>query len=260
MAYHAMSARSCHRRIVGSLSRGPGDAESGPIGLLGWRCCATFPAAPSRHERGSMEAELATESLDRQLRVKRSEMMLTALESVALRLFEQRGFDITVDQIASEAQISVRTFYRYFPAKEDVLQVRIDRRSEGLRAALSARPTDEAPLHSLRVAIGEVVSAEDEELVRRWSDVIAATPSLLKGVLGGIQLKGNVVIAEFLGARLGVPSDALVPTMLAAAVGGVIQAAQTRWYLQGGDLATAISDGLEVLERGIGGDPKMWQP
>ncbi len=64
---------------------------------------------------------LATQSLARQLRVKRSEMMVSELEAVALRLFEQRGFDITVEGIASEAQISVRTFYRYFPAKDDVL-------------------------------------------------------------------------------------------------------------------------------------------
>lgn len=81
---------------------------------------------------------------------------------------------------------------------------------------------------------------------------------MLRGVLGGIQLKRNSVIAEFLGARLGLASDALIPTMLAAAVGGVIQAAQTQWWVQGGDLATAISDGLEVLERGIGADPRSW--
>ena len=81
---------------------------------------------------------------------------------------------------------------------------------------------------------------------------------MLQGVLGGIQLKGHRVIAEFFGARLGLPSDAVVPTMLAAAVGGVIQAAQTRWYLLGGDLATGISEGLEVLERGIGADPSTW--
>ena len=201
---------------------------------------------------------MATQSLARQLRVKRSEMMAAELEAVALRLFEQRGFDVTVEEIASEAQISVRTFYRYFPAKDDVLQLRIDRRSKGLRAALSARPGDEPPLHSVRVALEEVVSAEDAELVRRWIAVIATTPSVLKGVLGGIQLKSHRVIAEFLGSRLGLPSDALIPTMLAAAVGGVIQAAQTQWYLQGGDLASAISDGLEVLERGIGADPGTW--
>ena len=200
-----------------------------------------------------------TESLALQLRAKRSEMMASELEAVALRLFEERGFaEVTVEEIASEAHISVRTFYRYFAAKEDVLQLQIDRRSEALRAALSARPVDEVPLHSLRMAWQDVVSAEDTVLVRRWVTVVAATPSVVKGVLGGIQLKSQRVIAEFFGDRLGLPDDDLVPTMLAAAAGGVIQAAQTRWYFQGGDLATAFSDALDVLERGVGTDPKAW--
>jgi AcrR family transcriptional regulator len=186
-------------------------------------------------------------------------MMASELETVALRLFEARGFaEVTVEEIASEAHISVRTFYRYFPTKEDVLQLQIDRRSDALRVALSARPVDEAPLHSLRMAWLEVVSAEDTELVRRWITVVAATPSVVKGVLGGIQLKSQRAIAEFFGARLDLPSDDLVPTMLAAAAGGVIQAAQTRWYFQGGDMATAFSDALDVLERGVGADPKTW--
>jgi TetR/AcrR family transcriptional regulator, regulator of mycofactocin system len=202
--------------------------------------------------------EPPTPSLARQLRAKRSEMMVSELEAVALRLFEERGFDITVDEVAAEAQISVRTFYRYFPSKDDVLQVRIDRRSDALRAALAARPPDEPPLHSLRVALEEVVSAEDPELLRRWTTVVAATPNVLRGVLGGIQLKGQRVIAEFFAARLGGASDALMPTMLAAAVGGMIQAAQTRWFFEGGDLAAAISEGLAVLEQGIGTDPQTW--
>jgi AcrR family transcriptional regulator len=202
--------------------------------------------------------KLATQSLARQLRLKRSEMMALELEAVALRLFEQRGFDITVEEIASKAQISVRTFYRYFPAKDDVLQLRIDRRCEALRAALAARPGDEVPLHSLRLALKGVVSAEDPELIRRWTAVIATTPSALRGVIGGIQLKSTRMIAEFFAGRLGLPTDALVPTMLAAAVGGVIQAAQTKWFFEGGDLTTAISDGLEVLEKGIGIDSGIW--
>jgi AcrR family transcriptional regulator len=200
-----------------------------------------------------------TESLALQLRAKRSEMMASELEAVALRLFEARGFaEVTVEEIASAAHISVRTFYRYFATKEDVLQLQIDRRSEALRAALSARPVDEVPLHSLRMAWQDVVSAEDTVVVRRWITVVAATPSVVKGVLGGIQLKSHGAIAEFFGDRLGLPDDDLVPTMLAAAAGGVIQAAQTRWYFQGGDLATAFSDALDVLERGVGTDPKAW--
>ena len=200
---------------------------------------------------------MATGALARQISMKRFELMVAELEAVALALFEQRGFDITVEEVAREAQISVRTFYRYFPTKEDVLQVRIDRRTARLREVLFARPVDEPPLQSLRVALEEVVAAEDLELLRRWTTVVAATPRVLPGVVGGIQLKGHRAIAEFLGARLGVPSDALVPTMLAAAAGGVIQAAQTHWFLRGGDLATSIADGLAVLESGIGAGSKM---
>jgi AcrR family transcriptional regulator len=200
-----------------------------------------------------------TQSLALELRAKRSEMMILELEAVALRLFEQRGFgDVTVEEIASEAHISARTFYRYFPAKEDVLQLRIERRSEALRAALSTRPADEPPLLSLRLALEQELAAEDPQLVRRWIAVIAATPSVLRAVLGGIQLKSHRVMAEFLGSRLGSPSDALVPTMLAAAAGGVIQAAQTHWYFHGGDLAETISESLEVLESGLGADPRKW--
>lgn len=202
---------------------------------------------------------MATDSLAAQMRAKRSELMMLELEAVALRLFEERGFDaVTVEEIASAAHISERTFYRYFPAKEDVLQVKITRRTEALRAALSTRPNDEAPLHSLRVALAEVVSAEDPASLRRWTAVVAATPGVLNGVIGGIQLKSHRTIAEFLGSRLGVPSDDLVPAMLAAAVGGVVQAVSTQWFLHGGDLAARISEGLEVLEQGIGSDPRTW--
>lgn len=199
---------------------------------------------------------MASESLAQRLAEKRSEMMVSELENVALKLFEKQGFiETTVDDIATAAQISVRTFYRYFPTKEDVLHLRIERRSRRLEARLAARPADEPPLHSLRLALVDEISSEDGELRRRWITVIAATPTALRGVLGGIQLNMHRVIADFLRSRLGMPADALLPTILTGAVGGIIQAAQTNWFLNGGDLAMAISDGLKILERGIGSDP-----
>ena len=170
-----------------------------------------------------------------------------------MRLFEQRGFaEVTVEDIASEAKISARTFYRYLPTKEDVLQLRIDHRTNALRVRLSARPHGEPPLQSLRIAIQQEVATEDTELLGRWIAVIAASPTLLRSVVGGIHLKSHQMMAEFFGARLGLPSTALVPRVLAASAGGVIQAAQTFWFLNGGDLATTISESLEILEQGVG--------
>ena len=202
---------------------------------------------------------LAAPSLVAQLRVKRSELMVLELEAIALGLFEARGFsEVTVDEIADAAGISVRTFYRYFPTKEDVLQSRIDQRAAKLRAALSARSPDEPAFQALRLAYAETVSAEDAELRRRWTSVVAATPNVLKGVLGGILLKTQRVVAEFFAARFDVPDDSLGPMMLAAAAQGVVQAAQTHWFINGGDLATTLSVGFEMLARGIDSDPRAW--
>ena len=202
---------------------------------------------------------MEAQSLSQELRAKRSEMMLSELEAVALRLFDQRGFaNVTVEEIALEAHISVRTFYRYFAAKDDVLQLRIDRRSDILREALAARPANEPPLRSLRLVLEAEFSTVDPIVLRRWIAVIADNPNVMKGVVGAIQLKIQPVIAEFLGSRLGLPSDTLVPTMLAAASIGVVQAAHTQWFIHDGDLATTMSASLAVLEKGISTDPRTW--
>jgi AcrR family transcriptional regulator len=184
--------------------------------------------------------------------------MTSELEDIALRLFEQRGFgDVTVDEIAAAAQISVRTFYRYFPSKELLLQVRVERRSAALRAALAARPADEPVLPSLRIAIPEAMAAEDPELVRRWITVIANGPDLVRGVLGGVQMKIQGVIADFVATRMSPPQDAFASAILAGAVGGAVQAALRHWFVNGGDLPATVARGLDVLER-LGGDPSAF--
>jgi hypothetical protein len=106
----------------------------------------------------------------------------------------------------------------------------------------------------LRVAITDVVGTEDPDRTRRWTDVVASTPNLVRAVLGGIQLKTQTAISEFFADRLALPTDAFEPVVLAAAAVGVIQAAQTHWFFNGGDLSAKISEGLEVLERGVGSE------
>ena len=102
---------------------------------------------------------------------------------------------------------------------------------------------------SVRVALEEEFSVTDPIVLRRWIAVVADNPNVLKGVVGAIQMRIQPVIAEFFCSRLDLPSGALVPTMLAAATLGVVQAAHTQWFIHNGDLATTMSESLAVLER-----------
>jgi AcrR family transcriptional regulator len=69
----------------------------------------------------------------------------------ALELFDLQGFDATtIDQIAAAAGISQRSFFRYFPTKEDVVIDDPAAYGAHLAEVLHSRPSDEAPWDALQ--------------------------------------------------------------------------------------------------------------
>jgi AcrR family transcriptional regulator len=68
-------------------------------------------------------------------------------------LFAEQGYDATtVEAIAAGADVSVRTFFRYFAGKEDVALAPLDEVGDLALDALRRRPADEPPLAALRAA------------------------------------------------------------------------------------------------------------
>jgi AcrR family transcriptional regulator len=89
------------------------------------------------------------------------------IAGAALRLFAERGFEeTTISDIAAAADVSPRTFFSYFPSKDDVVFAEMDERLADVRARLAERPDGETPLGTFRrvaEALLRAIAAEDGE-------------------------------------------------------------------------------------------------
>ena len=97
-----------------------------------------------------------------------------------MELFVENGFDATtVDQIATAAGISPRSFFRYFPTKEDVVIGDPMEYGVVLRAALEGRPAEEGAARAMGRALGAFVDSVDANPAALGvSTVMLKTPSL----------------------------------------------------------------------------------
>lgn len=74
-----------------------------------------------------------------------------AISDVATRLFAEHGFEqVTVAQIAAAADVSVKTVFNYFPAKEDLFFDRADELVAGLEHVIAQRPAGVTITEALR--------------------------------------------------------------------------------------------------------------
>jgi AcrR family transcriptional regulator len=102
------------------------------------------------------------------------------IRASALRLFSEQGYDATtVEQIAAAAGLSHMTFFRYFPAKEDVaLSDSYDPLLAGLIGQTPAGwPLTERIRSVLVQGLRQVYDADRDTLLAQ-NKLIAATPAL----------------------------------------------------------------------------------
>lgn len=84
----------------------------------------------------------------------RSERTREALQQAALVRFLAQGVEgTTAEEIAADAGVSLRTFYRHFASKHDLLFADYDAGLHWFRSALAARPAGEPILESVQAAI-----------------------------------------------------------------------------------------------------------
>lgn len=166
------------------------------------------------------------------------------LSHVALRLFLERGFDATtVDDIAIVAGISRRTFFRYFPSKNDLPWGEFDLLLAGMRTHLSNANPDLPLMHALQQAIIEFNRYPDHELphLRNRMQLLLNVPSLTAHSTLRYAAWRRV-IAEYVAERQGESINALAPQAIAWACLGLCLSAYEQW------LASEDEDLLGLLE------------
>jgi AcrR family transcriptional regulator len=90
----------------------------------------------------------------REAQTVRSTRTRAALRRAALSRFMTHGVEATsVEDIAADAGVTVRTFYRHFATKHDLLFADYDAGLHWFRAALASRPADEPLIESVQAAI-----------------------------------------------------------------------------------------------------------
>jgi len=178
------------------------------------------------------------------------------LEEAALVLFCEKGFDaVTIDDIAAAADVSRRTFFRYFASKEDVILSDHPKRLDELAAALDRRPADESPLAALRHAIISLAGSYEEQrdhMLRRFR-LMTTTPALEARSLC-LQRNWETAVTGMLAARMGVdPAEDLRPGVVAATTMAAMRIATANWLALGGqgDLPKIVADALDLLDGGL---------
>jgi AcrR family transcriptional regulator len=182
----------------------------------------TIDPAPTRRERKKLETR-------------------QALEQAALRLFAERGYEqTTVEEIAEAADVAVRTFFRYFSSKQDVLfgDVVKDRVSR-LRTELAVRPRQESPIKSITTVMDllDVAGEDEEEQILARFDLLRQQPSLRTRYLDLINAM-RLVVVEFVADRTGAdPRHDMYPHLLAGAAAASWDTSLTLWAESHGKLS-----------------------
>jgi AcrR family transcriptional regulator len=161
------------------------------------------------------------------LRERKKQQTRQAIHEAAMRLFAERGYDATtIADIAAAADISPRTFFSYFAAKEEVVFQKFEMAFDDYDRALRERPEGTTALEALRAWIMRSAhkytpSPENIRLelkLRRESPAVAAC-----------DLRHRVQYEQRLAAAvaddLGDPADALRPRLVAAAAMAALSAA-----------------------------------
>jgi AcrR family transcriptional regulator len=174
------------------------------------------------------------------LRERKKQRTRATLIDAAVELCDRQGFErTTVDQIAAIADVSPRTFSRYFPTKEAIALALIDDALDMAAVELARQPSDIGHFEALRRSYVTMYNntksappgALSADRMMCTVRIIMTSPSLRQAALEYRPHAVNVELAK----RLGVDLENRRLKLLAAVWGSIIMTAMADLSEQGVD-------------------------
>ena len=175
-----------------------------------------------------------------------------ALRRSALESFARKGFtNVTVTELAEDAGVTQRTFFRHFPTKEAVLFQDYETHLDWLAEALALRPAPEPLFDAVLASVASF--PHDIEIVRQAALMRATLISgeRIAGHLRVVQASFAKVLTDFVHNRYDV-SD-LVAEVAGATLAAALVVAVENWGRSGctGELGQLVADSLDLVRSGL---------
>ncbi|HVQ86451.1 MAG TPA: TetR/AcrR family transcriptional regulator [Mycobacterium sp.] len=178
-----------------------------------------------------------------------------ALREAALKSFARKGFtNVTVTELAAEAGVTERTFFRHFPTKEAVLFQDYDTHLEWLAEALAQRPARESLFDAVLASVAAF--PHDLEVVRQAATARAELISAdrIASHLRVVQASFARVLTDFIRTRNpDVANIDLGAEVAGSALAAALVVAVENWGRSGcaGDLGELVAASLDLVRSGL---------
>ncbi|RDI64054.1 acyl-CoA-like ligand-binding transcription factor [Nocardia pseudobrasiliensis] len=201
---------------------------------------------------------IASKRAEPSLVERRKLQSMREIQAVALKLFEDNDYrDISVEQVAAAAGVSASTVYRYFGTKEMlVVWDDIDPRVIEMLVEIDA-PEDPSEvianvIAGARQLAAAVAGTGDEQTIKRRMRLMASEPDIRAGQMRQVQWI-EAQVGRVLAVRLGLPSGALLPKVLAAQSIWAFMAAIDHWVAAQFEepLADVLDETIDIVQRSM---------
>jgi AcrR family transcriptional regulator len=159
------------------------------------------------------------------MRERKKQRTRQLIRDTAVHLFMQRGFDqVTIAEVAREADVSEATVFNHFPTKEDLVYGQMEAFEQELLEAVRDRPPGQSALAAYAgfvLAIrGLITEQQGPEQIAAWAQLVLESPALVSRE-HEIFAQYTAALARLLAEETGAVPEDLTPWVAANALIGL---------------------------------------